>query len=207
MDLDLAVLDRTAASLGLREAQRVATALAAARGVALAVCDEPVADPDGLDLALDLLARTRTYGATVVLAEGLRGLPEAVERIVVLHGGRVIEDLPRPAMADLALHPATHALLRDAGLLEPGSDGGGTHDSHAEVADACVYRALCPRAQPRCSTERPELARPLGAGHVVACHFPEAPAGPTGAATAPMAPQPPAPAWAAEPTGRDFAEG
>lgn len=227
--LESSVLDRAAGSLEPVAAQRVATALAVAREVPVLVCDEPLADPAGRDLALRLLAAARAggRGATVVLAEGLVTLPDAVERVVVLHGGRVLEDLPTRGMAHQALHPATHALLRAAGLIDGG--GGDLAGVDAQSAtlpsattstaakgtsgtpgagaddDGCVFRALCPRAQPRCATERPELTRPLGASHVVACHFPEAPRG-HGAEVRTQAPDDTT-AWSAEPTGRDFAEG
>ncbi len=96
----------------------------------------------------------------------------------------------------------------ESGHVESGHVGATPVQSIAvEVDDpGCPYRATCPRAKARCA-EMPALARPLGATHPVACHFPEDPRRPAsraGAAT------PPADAdhhGSGEPTASEFAQG
>ena len=123
-----------------------------------------------------------------------------------------------PGAADVRAAVRAEPGQVEAGLAESGHVESGHVDSGhvgatpvqsiaVEVDDpGCPYRATCPRAKARCA-EMPALARPLGATHPVACHFPEDPRRPAsraGAAT------PPADAdhhGSGEPTASEFAQG
>ena len=95
-------------------------------------------------------------------------LPTPVEAggtVQVICAGLIVETLEA---ADLAapMHPFARRLL-------PGSER--PIDGTEKVAPGpvgCPWRESCERAQPRCSRETPPLARPLGASHPVACHYP-----------------------------------
>jgi len=112
--LDGSFADRRPSTLSGGQRQRVALARALAGSPGLLLADEPTS---GLDVVaqrhlLDLLARVRQRGGLtcVVVTHDLRVARQVAERIVVLDGGQVVEDLPSVALDD-ATHPATRALL------------------------------------------------------------------------------------------------
>jgi ABC-type glutathione transport system ATPase component len=161
---------------------------------------DDMASPELVD---SVLARLRAESGTA-LVRGGEHLPSQLdprERVLMLCGGRVVESL---AAGDLGhpLHPGTRALQAGADPVPNRSD----------FSDpGCPYRERCDRAQDRCAQRMPELTRPLGASHPVACWFPEDPrpgrrsagaqAGATGAAV--RLP----PALGDEPTAHEFVEG
>jgi ABC-type glutathione transport system ATPase component len=121
----------------------------------------------GAELVDSILARLRTESGTAVLraADTMPSALSARERVVVLCGGRVVEILDRDGLGH-PLHPWTraHRAGRPADVPRP------------DAADpGCPFRQGCDRAQARCAERMPELTRPLGATHPVACWFPEDP--------------------------------
>jgi len=169
--------------------QRVMIALALANRPGLLIADEPTTALDVTIQAqvLHLLRELqRELGTGIVfVTHDLAVVAEIADRVVVMYGGRVVEDgsvfdvLERPA------HPYTIGLLgarpragqtrRGGARLEviPGSvPVAGTH------VDGCRYQSRCPRVQSRCRTDVPALARVTPAGadageHAAACHYPE----------------------------------
>ena len=165
--------------------QRVMIALALANRPGLLIADEPTTALDVTIQAqvLHLLRELqRELGTGIVfVTHDLAVVAEIADRVVVMYGGRVVEEgsvfdvLERPA------HPYTIGLLgarpragqtRHGGArLEviPGAvPAAGTH------VDGCRYQSRCPRVQARCRTDVPALARVTPAGeHASACHFPE----------------------------------
>jgi len=168
--------------------QRVMIALALANRPELLIADEPTTALDVTIQAqvLHLLRELqRELGTGIVfVTHDLAVVAEIADRVVVMVGGRVVEEgsvfdvLQRPA------HPYTIGLLgarprpgqtRRAGArldVIPGA----VPAAGARV-EGCCYQARCPRAQARCRTDVPALARvtPGGASgdHAAACHFPE----------------------------------
>lgn len=164
-------------------------------------------DTDDPDLVESVLARLREQAGAAILRSGhtLPGTLSAHERVLVLCGGRVVEVLDRDGLAH-PLHPWTRALQagRSAAVPRP------------EPSDpGCPFRQGCDRAQARCGERMPELTRPLGATHPVACWFPEDPrpgrragagvAGSTESAWSVAAPTPTS--HGDEPTAHEFVEG
>ena len=168
--------------------QRVMIALALANRPELLIADEPTTALDVTIQAqvLHLLRELqRELGTGIVfVTHDLAVVAEIADRVVVMVGGRVVEEgsvfdvLQRPA------HPYTIGLLgarprpgqtRRAGArldVIPGA----VPAAGARV-EGCCYQARCPRAQARCRTDVPALARVAQAGadgdHAAACHFPE----------------------------------
>ncbi len=149
------------------QAARVGLAGLLARRPALVVVAPPGVPGVDVDLLSAVLERLRAESGTAVV-QGSDRLPATLashERVQVLCGGRTVEVL---RAGDLAhpLHPWTRALQAGADLGAPRPD----------VADpGCPFRDRCDRAQGRCAERMPDLTRPLGASHPVACWFPEDP--------------------------------
>lgn len=161
-------------------AQRIGIAMALVRTPSLIVADEPTASLDAIVrrriLELLFAAPTGPRAAILLATHDLAAVRAFCDRVVVMYGGRIVEDGPREGVLGDPLHPYTRALLgavpghehRDTRLTPiPGSPpvlrsaGGG-----------CAYAARCAHVTPRCSTNRP-LARELRS-HVVVCHHAEA---------------------------------
>ncbi|MFV2179228.1 ABC transporter ATP-binding protein [Actinomadura sp. LOL_016] len=112
--LDPAVAARRPATLSGGECQRVAIARALAQRPRVLLADEPTSGLDVLtrDRILDLLTGLRRDdGLTIVLVtHDLRVARRVADRVVVLHEGRVVEDVPARDLDDAA-HPRTRSLL------------------------------------------------------------------------------------------------
>ena len=168
--------------------QRVMIALALANRPQLLIADEPTTALDVTIQAqvLQLLRESqRELGMSIVfVTHDLAVVAEIADRVVVMVGGRVVEQgsvfdvLERPA------HPYTIGLL--GARPRPGQTrrGGvrldvipGTMPAPWAHVEGCRYQARCPRAQARCRTDAPALARVTPTGvdgdHAAACHFPE----------------------------------
>ncbi len=177
---------------------------------ALIVCDQrDTVSADERTRLLDLLLRLRDEAGTalVLLARDLADVGPLCDRVVVMYLGSVMEILDRDDLPAAALHPFTHALAL-AGAAGPSGSGSilkGELPTPAERPTGCVFRTRCFRAQGRCADEVPELTRPLGSTHPVACHFPERFGHVAQVRTSDL--EAPAGLASPEPTGRDFAEG
>ncbi|MCB9762927.1 MAG: ABC transporter ATP-binding protein [Alphaproteobacteria bacterium] len=85
-------------------AQRVVIAQALARGSRYLLADEPTTglDPTHQDALLDELCALRDQGVGVLfITHDLRLVPRVADRLLVMHGGRLLEDLPARAMDQL----------------------------------------------------------------------------------------------------------
>ena len=167
--------------------QRVMIAMALANRPALLIADEPTTALDVTIQAqvLQLLRELqRELGTGIVfVTHDLAVVAEIADRVVVMYGGRVVE---QGGVADVLEHPAhpyTIGLL--AARPRPGQTrhGGhrlsvipGTVPSPLLRIDGCRYQGRCPRVQARCRVEVPMLAavaQGAADGHAAACHFPE----------------------------------
>ncbi|MGI5129565.1 ABC transporter ATP-binding protein [Pseudonocardia sp. CA-107938] len=114
--------DRRPGELSTGQCQRVAIARALAVRPRLLVADEPAS---ALDVTLQadvvrLLARVVAENGTgaLVVSHDLHVLERLCDRVAVLDGGRIVEDLPVERLRADATHPCTHALL-DAHPIDP----------------------------------------------------------------------------------------
>ena len=157
------------------EAQRVMLALALAGRPQLLIADEPTSALDVVTQAqvLELLERlTREHElALLLISHDLLVVESAVERVIVMYAGRVIEEGPTAAIFSSPLHPYTKMLLASAPgrrkHLGPLFRNPASSFTQPTVC-GCRFSHRCPIAEPGCSEEEPAL-REAGPGRRVRC--------------------------------------
>ena len=146
--------------------QRVVIALALAGEPRLVVADEPTT---ALDVAVQaqiirlLRGVTQAHGASVMLITHDMGVvAETCDRVAVMYAGRIVEIGPVAEVIRHPAHPYTAGLMASVPSL---ADAGGRLAQIQgalprldEIPAGCAFHPRCPKASPRCSDERPELA-------------------------------------------------
>jgi peptide/nickel transport system ATP-binding protein len=146
--------------------QRVVIALALAGEPQLIIADEPTT---ALDVATQaqvlrlLRGLTQAHGASVMLITHDMGvIAETCDRVAVMYAGRVVEIGPVAEVIRRPAHPYSAGLMASVPSL---SDAGGRLAQIPgalprldEIPAGCAFHPRCPKASPRCSAERPELA-------------------------------------------------
>jgi oligopeptide/dipeptide ABC transporter ATP-binding protein len=157
--------------------QRALIAIALALAPSLVVADEPTSslDPETALGVLDTMTRLgAAAGTAMLLISHDLGLARAVaDDVLVLYGGRVMEQGPADDVLADPRHPYTRALIEAApSIIHPHHRPVATSRDHAANAapDGCPFTPRCPLAVDRCRTDRPE-PRPVGPGRRSACHF------------------------------------
>ncbi|WP_246303640.1 dipeptide/oligopeptide/nickel ABC transporter permease/ATP-binding protein [Nocardioides thalensis] len=159
--------------------QRAVIAIGIATDPKVVIADEPTT---ALDVRLQkhvltMLEEVRAAaGATLLLiSHDLAVVSTIATRVVVMYGGRVMEDLPVGTLHDPA-HPYTAALLRAVPDLH--TDVGrdlvtieGRPPASADALPGCPFAPRCDRAEHRCHTEAPPLLD-HNDGHRLACWNP-----------------------------------
>jgi oligopeptide/dipeptide ABC transporter ATP-binding protein len=93
-----------------------------------------------------------------------------------MYRGAIVESGATAEILAAPRHPYTQALKEAVPTLIPGRRRARMREAavkpRAENADGpgCAYAARCPRAEPRCRAEIPEL-RTIAPGRQAACHF------------------------------------
>lgn len=157
--------------------QRVSVAIGAMARPSVLIADEPTTAVDVTVQAqvMDLLDRyaDERAAAIVLISHNLALVSQRCDRIIVMYGGRVVEELTKEQLLTSPRHPYTRALLevvpdmtrrRDVPLRSlPGQV-----PDPAEQMPGCRYCPRCPLAEERCRRERPPLTRRPD-GQRVAC--------------------------------------
>jgi oligopeptide/dipeptide ABC transporter ATP-binding protein len=159
--------------------QRVMIAMALACRPRLLLADEPTTALDVTIQAqiLDLLqALQRELGmAMVLVTHDLGVVAEVADEVAVMYAGSVVEQGSALDVFARPLHPYTagllHAIPRIDATVEALAPIEGTVPSAIDIPPGCAFAPRCPRAQARCTLQRPALQR-AGARRSVACHFP-----------------------------------
>ncbi len=163
------------------QAQRVGIARAIIGKPKLIICDEPVSALDVsiqaqvVNLLMDLQDQ---FGlALVFISHNLSVVRHISHDIMVMCLGRVMEHASRDAFYANPLHPYAQALMDAVPEPDPvaeklrlGRSLPGELPSVLAPPPGCVFASRCPKAQPKCEGERPEL-RAFAGGREAACHF------------------------------------
>ena len=108
----------------------------------------------------------------IMVTHDLGVIAETVDRVIVMYGGRVMEEGPVQAIFDAPAHPYTRALLNSM----PGQMAGqhrlieikGASPNPADPPKGCPFHPRCDKAEPICSQTDPAFVS-LGQNHRAAC--------------------------------------
>ena len=183
-------VDRYPHSFSGGQRQRIALARALAPSPELVICDEALSALDVVTQAsmLTLLRRLQeeTGVALLFISHDLAVVAQLSHRVVVLYGGRVMEQGPVDAVHKAPLHPYTRALLAAVPIPDPGEQRLRRERRHELVAAStanaapppehgCPFTPRCPRAHGACSDRVPRDCDVDG--RIVACHLFDAESG------------------------------
>jgi peptide/nickel transport system ATP-binding protein len=146
--------------------QRVVIALALAGEPRLIIADEPTT---ALDVAVQaqvirlLRGVTQAHGTAVMLITHDMGvIAETCDRVAVMYAGRIVEIGPVAEVIHHPAHPYTVGLMASVPSLSDAAGRlaqiQGALPRLGEIPSGCAFHPRCPKASPRCSDERPELA-------------------------------------------------
>jgi len=180
-----AALDRYPHELSGGMRQRVVIAIALAGNPKLLIADEATTALDVTVQAqiLELVAGLQSeHGTGVVwITHDLGVVAGIADRVLVMYGGRCIEDGSVDEVFENPAHPYTRGLLGSLPALHE-ADGedlvaiGGTPPPPTDLPQGCVFWPRCPvRADARCETEQPPLVG-IGGTHRAATFYPGVPA-------------------------------
>lgn len=156
--------------------QRVVFALALAGNPKLLIADEPTSALDVTLQAqiLELIGELKRTGISVLLITHDMGVvAEVADRVMVMYGGRKIEEAPVRDLFHTPRHPNTKALLAATPRIAASRRDVGEKSIDLNRADgntACVYASRCSLATDLCRTRPPELEM-KAPKHCAACHY------------------------------------
>ncbi len=160
--------------------QRVMIALALSCDPSVLIADEPTTALDVtiqaqiLDLIRDL--RARRGSSVVLITHDMGVVAELADRVLVMYGGKVVEQAPTRALFRAPLHPYTWGLLGSIPRLDrprPRRLRGiaAATPGWVEVPGGCVFASRCPHRFAPCDRMPPLVAKG-DASHLDACHLP-----------------------------------
>ena len=159
--------------------QRVMIAMALLCQPDLLIADEPTTALDVtiqaqiLDLMRELKRGSNT--AIVLITHALGVVAGLCDRVLVMYGGRIVEDAPVRKIFYDPQHPYTQGLLRSTPRLdEAGAEElrtiPGQPPNLQRLPPGCAFNERCTWAMERCRVEEPAL-REIDHGRRKACHL------------------------------------
>ena len=160
--------------------QRVMMAMALALDPKILIADEPTTALDVtvqaqiMDLLLELQADNGM--GLILITHDLGVVGEVADRVAVMYAGRIVETGGINEIFGSPGHPYTVGLMNSVPRVDQRgqrlSPIVGAPPNLADIPSGCSFHPRCPRAELRCSEERPEL-REVVLGRQSACHFAE----------------------------------
>ena len=157
--------------------QRVMIAMALVLEPELVIADEPTTALDVTIQAqiLELLRelRDRTGMALLLITHDLGVVAEMASRVIVMYGGRVVEEAPVESLFANATHPYTEGLMASVPRLDSTAKSPlfaieGQPPDLAALPPGCAFAPRCGKKIAVCETARPMLTA-VGADHQAAC--------------------------------------
>ena len=157
--------------------QRVMIAMALACAPRLIIADEPTTALDVTVQAqiLALLKRlTReTNSALILITHDLGVVARYADRVLVMYGGRIVEEAPARELYGRPRHPYTRGLMQAVPRLDDDTERRlvaieGQPPDLADLPRGCAFAPRCKQVLERCGAERPALELVSG-GHRKAC--------------------------------------
>lgn len=146
------------------QAQRAMLALALAGTPRLLIADEPTSS---LDLVtkieiLDLVRRLVEHGelGLLFISHDLKMVRHAVDRLIVMYEGEIVEEGPSDIVFGDPLHPYTAMLLGlgiDDGRRARASESSPKPGSSSVHSEGCRFTSRCPHGRDSCLHTQPEL--------------------------------------------------
>jgi len=186
VSLSESLLERYPRELSGGECRRIGVAMVDLIGPELLLADEPVTALDYINKyeMLSLFKRLNKEKGTALLfaTHDLEAMTDFVERVIVLYGGTIVEEIPIESLWG-ARHPHTVELVRYHGFLKNkftddalASYNNESKDRIVDITNSgCVYAGQCQRYRilgkpSACTEEQPQLKR-IDIDHSVACYF------------------------------------
>ena len=161
---------------GMRQRAMIAMALSCEPQVIIA--DEPTTALDVtiqaqiLELLVTLCDERDT--ALLLITHDLGVLAGLAQRIVVMYGGRIVEEAAVDELFYSPAHPYTQAMLGSIGRFDRAAalpaPIAGEPPSPLDPPPGCVFEPRCPHAESICRSVSPALEPALASGHRRACH-------------------------------------
>jgi oligopeptide/dipeptide ABC transporter ATP-binding protein len=155
--------------------QRVLIAMALANEPVLLILDEPTTALDATVQAQILSVirdvQERTGSALLLISHNIAVVSEMCSEVIVMYGGRIMEQAATGQIIGSPKHPYTIGLLRSV----PSRARKGTRltaipgsvPDPSQMPSGCPFVTRCEHAQPRCQTPPPPVT--LADGRTIAC--------------------------------------
>jgi peptide/nickel transport system ATP-binding protein len=146
------------------QAQRVMLALALAGEPDLLIADEPTSSLDVVTRVeiirlLDRLVQERGL-SLLLISHDLEVVRSAVDRVVVMYAGEIVEEAPTDNLFHEPLHPYTQLLLTSVGRSRDPSTRRvpvPAQGDDTSMTEGCTFVPRCPATRSTCRTTRPRL--------------------------------------------------
>ena len=156
--------------------QRAMIAMALSCRPRILFADEPTTALD-VTIQAQILALIKSLQAEfgmglIMVTHDLGVVAETVDRVVVMYGGRVMEEGPVQDIFDTPAHPYTKALLGSIPGRLPGKrrlvEIPGASPNPADPPTGCPFHPRCPQADAKCGSDNPQFA-PIAPNRAAAC--------------------------------------
>jgi oligopeptide transport system ATP-binding protein len=156
--------------------QRVMIAMALSCNPKLLIADEPTTALDVTIQAqiLELMKKLKKElgMAIMLITHDLGVVAEMCERVVVMYGGKVVEEGDAVSIFKSPLHPYTEGLLQSIPRMDEDVDRlhviEGVVPNPLHLPEGCRFHPRCPYAIEKCKASQPPLEQ-VAPGRFVAC--------------------------------------